>query len=514
MADSTRLLSQTEPSESDTLNYGSHPQSMDDIIEACLSGFRWRQILQALLVSLAWFFDGQQACISDFTDAEPSWHCTNISNTTCDSSSNQCSLPAGSWAWNGSASQSIISEWGLECSSSLITGLPTSAFYLGCLIGGIVFATLADSSLGRKKILILSCMVMSIAALATSFSINIWMYSAFRLVSGFGRASIGTCALVLSTEMVSKQSRGLIGMMGLFIGTLGLLSLSPIAYLLRNTSWRYLYISTSTPGIIYCVIVFFFVSESPKWLLMQGREAEAIAILKKISPTNYHGLDLYLSNKMHLKQDVTKNDLYSSMKDLFRSRWALDRLIKVMILGFGVGMMYYGMLLGVGDLGFDLYLSVAFNALIIVPSYFLSYYLINKWRRKGSLLAFTLISGILSIVCAFVGLESAQVGLELASFFCICVSYNVLMIYTIELFPTKVRNSSTSMLRQAIILGVLLDPTLISAGRDIKYLTYLVFGLVIILCGLIVILLPETKGVTLSNTMEEQEQKDNSNVLA
>lgn len=476
--------------------------------------FRWRQFLQALIVSIAWLLDGQQACISVFTDAEPTWHCTPVANSTCSSSSNICDLPVRQWAWDGSSHKSIISEWSLECASTFITALPTSCFYMGCLLGGLIFATLADSYLGRKNSLVISCLVMSVAAFATTFSTSIWMYSALRLVSGFGRASIGTCAIVLATEMVGKRWRGFVGMMGLFVGTLSLLSLPLIAYLLRAVSWRYLYLTTSLLGLVYCALVYFFTSESPKWLFLQGRETEAVSILQRIVPRKHNSLKLYIARlPPTLKQDSAKISLYSSMKDLLKTRWTLNRLLKIMVLAFGIGMMYYGMLLGVGNLGFNIYLGVTFNGVLIIPSYFASYFLIDRLNRKGTLLGFTLVSGVLSVACAFVRseLKSVHIGIELASFFCTCMAYNMLVIYTIELFPTRVRNSATSMMRQAIILGVLFDPTLISAGKNDPFLTYLVFGLVISLCGLVVIFLPETRGVTLPDTMEEDQPKDPAN---
>lgn len=46
------------------------PQSLDEKIGECLEGFGWRQFLQALIISVAWFFDGQQACISDFSSRD------------------------------------------------------------------------------------------------------------------------------------------------------------------------------------------------------------------------------------------------------------------------------------------------------------------------------------------------------------------------------------------------------------------------------------------------------------
>ncbi|KAF8025209.1 LOW QUALITY PROTEIN: hypothetical protein BT93_F2142 [Corymbia citriodora subsp. variegata] len=413
-----------------------------------------------MLDLLAWFFDGQQACISDSTDAETTWHCTDRANTTCDSSSNVCYLSDGSWAWDGPAYKSIVSEWALDCANYFIKGLPTSCFYFGCLVGGFVFATLADSSLGRKNLLVLSCLIMSSAALATSFYPGVWVYSALRFASGFGRASIGTCAVVLSTEMVAKNLRGLLGMIGLFMNTLGLLPLPAIAYLLRDASWRYLYVATSVPALIYTLVTFFL--GVPKMAShvrpRQGSpgDADKIRATVEARPTQTAPIEV----APQARNNETR--LYSSIKYILERQWASTWLLKVMALGFGTGMMDYGMLLVVGNL--------------------------DRWKRRDSVLSFAMLSGLLSIICAVGGSGSLlELGFELTSFFCTCVAYKVLLIYTIELFPTRVRNSATSMMRQAVILGVLLDPTLIAAGRDVRYLTFL----------------PETRGVTLWDTLDE-----------
>jgi hypothetical protein len=127
-----------------------------------------------------------------------------------------------------------------------------------------------------------------------------------------------------------------------------------------------------------------------------------------------------------------------------------------------------------------------------------------------SLFAFCTTSGICSIICVVVGngKEGIQIGLELASFFCSSLAYNVLMIFTIELFPTSVRNLTTSLARQAIVVGSVFDPIMNLAGRKNEFLSFGIFGLTILLCGFFVIVLPETRGTTLCNTMDEQEHKD------
>ncbi|KAH7557878.1 hypothetical protein JRO89_XS11G0233000 [Xanthoceras sorbifolium] len=485
--------------------------SLDEMIEQSLeANFGCAQFVQAVLVSLLMIFDAQQAFLAVYTDAEPTWHCTD--NVACNSSSNICSLSKTSWAWDGTAYNTIISYWSLECASSIITGLPSSCFFAGCLLGGFVLSIHGDSSLGRKKLLFLSCFGMSIAALATIFSTNIWVYSSLRFVTGVFRASIITTVLVLLMEMVGKKWRAHIGIISFCCFNIGTLSLPAMAYLNRNSSWKNLYVLISTPAILYCIVAYFFVSESPRWLFMHGHEIEAIAALKRLTSVNNHErLNLCLANNMPSNREFVspyKSDLCSLFKDFFKRKWPLKRLLGIMTLAFGIGLVYYGMLLGVGNLGFDIYLSLTFNALLEIPAYFLTFFLIEKCDRTSSMLAFSIVSGTCSIISGVIGdgRKLLQIGFELASFFSICVAFNVVLIYATELFPTCVRNSATSMVRQATIFGAVLSPIVISAGRqnDDQLVCYGVFGLVILFCGLFAICLPETRGVTLCDTLDEQ----------
>ncbi|KAL4597768.1 hypothetical protein ACB092_11G012900 [Castanea dentata] len=379
MADSTPLLSQPNSAESQSTTppLEKHRPSLDSTIERCIGVFGWAQFFQTLLVSLAWLFDAQQTFISVFTDAYLTWHCTTHQHGF-DSVSNICYLPKHSWAWDWPSYTSIISEWKLECSSSIITGLPASSFFMGCLVGGFVLATLADSSLGRKNMIFLSCLTMSLSSLLTVFSTNIWVYSALRLVCGFGRATIGTSALALTAELVGKRWRGQVGVIGFFCFTIGFLSLPAIAYLNRGSSWRSLYLWTSIPGIFYSMLVHFFVRESPRWLFVRGRKEEAVATLKSIAtPSRSSCLTWSFSEVSFQEERCNNGNIFSTIKMLVQKRWAFRRLLPVLVIGFGSGMVYYGMPLGLGNLSFNLYLSVTFNALAEIPSSLITMLLIG-----------------------------------------------------------------------------------------------------------------------------------------
>ncbi|KAL5703222.1 hypothetical protein ACHQM5_028340 [Ranunculus cassubicifolius] len=498
-----------DPSSESEIPFLKKPvSSLDDAVEECVGTFNWRQLLQAILVSIAWVFDAQQTFISVFTEAAPAWHCT--STELCNSVSNQCELPRTAWAWNSSrVDSSLVSEWDLACVGPFISGLPTSLFFIGCLTGGLILATLADSSLGRKNMLILSCLVMSLTGGLTVFSPNIWVYSALRFFTGFGRATIGTCALVLSSELVGKKWRGEVGIMGFFCFTMGFLSLPAIAYLNKDSSWRMLYLYTSIPNFIYSIIVYFLVHESPRWLFVQGRKDEAIKVLKcmsnKVKNNNFN----FSGDSESITDKETWNiDVYSGIKILFQKGWAFKRLSSVMIVGFGVGLVYYGMPLGLGNLKFNLYLSVTLNALSELPASLVTIFLIGRLNRRSTVLFFTLVSGICSVMCVMVGNKDLQIAMELLSFFSACTAFNVLLIFTMELFPTCVRNSALSMVRQALVLGGVFSPVLVAAGRKNGFLSYVVFGLTIGICGFSVVRLPETRGGCYCDTMDEQEYKE------
>ncbi|KAK9663857.1 hypothetical protein RND81_14G003000 [Saponaria officinalis] len=432
--------------------------SVEETIEQSIGSINLTQILQIVLVSLPMFFDSQQTFISIFAHKQPAWHCTT-NNASCTSKSNICNLPNTDWAWNSKNTHtSIMSEWDLECANSFYAGMPATSYFVGCFLGGVLLATLGDSSLGRKKLLCLTSLTMSLAAFASTFSPNIWVYSVFRFICGAGRAPVGVCVLILLTERVSKRWRSQAAMAAFTSFSLGILALTGIAFLTRGFSWRYLYLWTSIPGILCSVACYFFAFESPRWLYMQGRENDAVAVLRSLGSNTL--ISPNLPKAVNTEQQITKTNIFTSLKILVGKRWAVMRLLASMLLGFGNGLLYFGMFLGVGNLGFNIYLTSVFNALLSLVSYALTFlWWMQHCNRKPSLLGFCTISGATCI---------------------------------------------------AMILGSVFDPIMILIGRKNIIYSYGIFGLTMLLCGFLVLCLPETRGKVLCDTMEEQELMDNN----
>ncbi|KAK4434714.1 Organic cation/carnitine transporter 3 [Sesamum alatum] len=479
MNDTNPLSSLTEPSTRPPEQH--HLCSLDGTIEHCVSqNLSWKLLLQCIILSFAWFFDAQQTFISIFTDAEPKWTC--IKHLSCNyETTDICQLPKDAWSWDSPARTTIISEWSLECTGPIITGLPASSFFLGCLVGGFVLASLADSSLGRKNLLVLSCLIMSLTGVLTAFSTNIWMYCGLRFISGFGRATIGTCALVHASELVAKKWRARVGVIGFLFFTLGFLSLPVIAFPLRSFSWRLIYLCTCVPCVFYSLLVYFSVHESARWLFIKGKKQEFAKTLRSMSSPEHLSILTESSLSHSMEWAETKSEehgICSTLEILLKKSWAFQRLVVVSLAGFGIGMIYYGMPLGLSNLSFSVYLSVTFNALSELPATLAMFFFAGKLRRKDTVVGLALLSGICCPASMFVKWKGLQIELRFVD---------------------------GPMVRQASLFSGVLGPALVAVGRKNGLFSYGLFGATISSCGLLVVLLPETKGRILCDTMEEEE---------
>lgn len=160
---------------------------------------------------------------------------------------------------------------------------------------------------------------MSITGISITFSFSIWTY-----------------VFVLISEGVSTKWRPRATMIPFVLFVLGFMSLSGISYLVRHASWRVVYLCTSVPAAVYCIFLYLFAIESPRWLHLQGKNEEAIEVLKKISPAKKGYLE---SVSIWLPSEETLEEAQRySLKDLFIRKWAFRRTLVVMIIMLGSGL--------------------------------------------------------------------------------------------------------------------------------------------------------------------------------
>ncbi|KAJ0255693.1 Organic cation/carnitine transporter 1 [Hirschfeldia incana] len=486
--------------------------TVDEVIEQHIGALGFAQIMHALLVSIAWTFDAQTTLVSIFSDAQPAARL--LATGAVVEGSLMCGMSTGEWEWVGGKSDTIVSEWDLICQHKFLVALPSTLFFIGSLFGSGVYGYLADSWLGRKKTLFLSCVLTFVTALAISFAPNIWVYAFLRFANGFFRSGIGSCCIVLATEVVGKKWRGQVGQYGFFFFTLGFLSLPLMGYLERK-SWRNLYRIISVLPLGYALLLLPFAYESPRWLLVKGRNKEAMVVLKKLARLNGKQLPAELSLVDPIQG---RDDRTTSSENFWKTKWAVKRIVMVMMAGFGSGFVYYGIQLNAENLNFNLYLTVAVNAMMEFPAVFIGSFLLGVMNRRPLFSNSSYLAGISCLLCAVLSLQRVtrampvakwlQLAVEAVGFMASSTAYDVLYVYAVELFPTNVRNFAVSLLRQSFMLGASAAPLLVALGRESAMMSFIVFGIASVLSGVVSLWLRETRNAPLYETLRQQEKAE------
>lgn len=379
--------------------------------------------------------------------------------------------------------------------------------------GSAVFGRLADTKLGRKKTIMASCILTSATFLLTSFSPNIWIYSLLRCANGFARSGIGIACLVLSTEVVGRKWRGQVGQYGFFLFTVGFISLPLIAYPTRN-NWRTLHRMLAIFPAFYSFFLLPFVSESPRWLLGRGNTKECLRILKKFA--KFNGKNLPDNLVLFDAKTDTHSSENNETESLWTTKWAVKRLVTIMVSGFGIGFVYYGVQLNVENLNFSIYFTVAVNAIMEIPAVLIGTILLSFTSRKVLFSSSAFIAGVSCFLCIIFskgknkGVNGSwpQLSIEAIGFMTVSIAYDILYIYCVELFPTNVRNFAVSFLRQALMLGASVSPLLVAVGRLSPSMSFIVFGALAVFSGFMCFWLPETKDAPLFETLKQQGEEE------
>ncbi|XP_057766524.1 organic cation/carnitine transporter 4 [Salvia miltiorrhiza] len=481
---------------------------MDDMLKKYCGEFGWWQLRHFVLTSMAWALEAFHTMVVIFADREPAWRC--IDGACSPEATTVCGLEPGSWEWIDGAGSSTVADFGLVCSEKYKVGLVQALFFGGCMIGAGVFGHLSDSKLGRKGSLVVVCIMNAIFGCLTALSPTYLIYAVFRLLTGCSTGGVGLCAFVLATEPVGPTKRGVAGMSTFYFFSGGIAALSGIAYVFQ--SWRSLYIATSIPSILFLVFVLPFVSESPRWSLIRGDVASAMKTMRAIAKSN--GRKLPDSAVLALDEDASKMEaaeskeaITGSLVDVLRCPLTRIRLFLAVAINFFCSVVYYGLSLNVVNLGTNLHLNVFLNAVAEMPAFLLTAVLLDKFGRKPLSIgtqwfsgAFCLVGGMMKGYGAW---KTIRMVCGILGIFGMAGTYNLLFIYTVELFPTVVRNAALGCATQAAQLGAILSPFVVVMGERIPFL---VFGVCGIAGGTLAFLLPETLNRPLYDTMAGMEE--------
>ncbi|PVI01594.1 general substrate transporter [Periconia macrospinosa] len=159
--------------------------------------------------------------------------------------------------------------------------LNTAISYMGGCVMSLFAGSIVDWR-GRKESIVWSAIITLIGGIIQGAAQNIGMFIAGRFIVGFGLglAQVSTPTLVAETAPVKWRGFAL-GMYYACWGC-GTLIASGVCYGTQSMSstwaWRIPSLLQAAPSI-WCLIILFFVPESPRWLISKGRNDEALEII-------------------------------------------------------------------------------------------------------------------------------------------------------------------------------------------------------------------------------------------
>ncbi|WP_284077925.1 MFS transporter [Herbaspirillum aquaticum] len=166
-------------------------------------------------------------------------------------------------------------------------GWTGSLYIAGTVVGALIFGRLTDR-LGRKRLFMLTLMLYMAATLATAFAQDFLFLALCRFVTGLGIG--GEYAAINSAidELVPARVRGRVNLIinasfwiGAALGAgLSLVILDP-QVMGAALGWRACFLLGAVLAVAV-LLVRRHVPESPRWLLMHGRHAEAEAVVRSI----------------------------------------------------------------------------------------------------------------------------------------------------------------------------------------------------------------------------------------
>nr|XP_039328903.1 solute carrier family 22 member 4 [Saimiri boliviensis boliviensis] len=399
----------------------------------------------------------------------------------------------------------VVTEWNLVCEDDWKVPLTTSLFFVGVLLGSFVSGQLSDR-FGRKNVLFATMAVQTGFSFLQIFSISWEMFTVLFVIVGMGQISNYVVAFILGTEILGKSVRIIFSTLGVCtFFAVGYMLLPLFAYLIRD--WRMLLLALTVPGVL-CVPLWWFIPESPRWLISQRRFREAEDIIQKAAKMNNIAVPAVIFDSMELQELNTLKQQKAFIMDLFRTQNIAIMTIMSLLLWMLTSVGYFALSLDAPNLHGDAYLNCFLSALIEVPAYIMAWLLLRTLPRRYIIAAVLFWGGG---VLLFIQLVPADyyflsIGLVMLGKFGITSAFSMLYVFTAELYPTLVRNMAVGVTSMASRVGSIIAPYFVYLGAYNRMLPYIVMGSLTVLIGIITLFFPESLGTTLPETLEQMQK--------
>ncbi len=396
----------------------------------------------------------------------------------------------------------IAAEWGLD---SVSMGGLSSWSLLGLVVGGSLSGIVADH-IGRKKTLVGSTVLYSVLSVVTFFSTGYEMFALCRVLTGAGLGACIPMANTINSEYAPTKVRGLFIALGMAFMILGQILAGVFAvFVIPVFGWRVSYLLGGIP-VFYALAIHFVLPESALWLVVKGRKAEAVAIVKQMERSA--GVPARNWKPEDILVPVQAKTV--GVRGLFSRGYALST-VGLWLNAFFIAAVMYGINAWTPSMllltGFDVTESYGFtiaqNFAAMVATCLAGMMIERTGRIRGAFIAFGL--AILSCIAM-----SFALGLGHAAIFagCIFLGFSVNFAITCpksltpELFPTEFRGTAIAFTAAVGRIGGFCAPLAfgVAVGAGMSFgnlMLLLVAPLALAVFALVPCARKETMGVSL-----------------
>ena len=429
--------------------------------------------------------------------------------------------------------------------TDFIHGLTCSSALIGCVIGALISGWLANR-LGRKHTLFVAGILFFVSALgsahpefpfqqhstATLTVLNSFNY--YRIIGGMGVGLASAICPMYIGEIAPAGKRGQLVSWNQFAIIFGQLVVYFVNFLILGSHenpviesigkgisqvmpesdpwtiavcWRYMFASEAIIAAIFTILIC-FVPESPRYLVMSGKDDKALSVLSKIN-----GME---------QAKVILDDIRSTIKvrteKLFTYGW-LVVFIGIMLSVFqqvvGINAVLYYAPRIFGDMGMTnpMFNTVMMGVVNIIFT-LVAIFTVEKWGRKPLLISGSIGMAIGAFGVAFTfGVDGMQL-ITMISILLYSASFMfswgpICWVLISEIFPNTIRGAATAIAVAAQwIFNFVVSSTFVpmfnmhltAGGNFGHWFTYGLYGVMCIVAAIFVWrLVPETKGKSLED---------------
>uniref|UniRef100_A0A8C5SH69 Solute carrier family 22 member 3 n=1 Tax=Laticauda laticaudata TaxID=8630 RepID=A0A8C5SH69_LATLA len=333
-----------------------------------------------------------------------------------------------------------------------------------------------------------------ISGVLVAFSPNYLWSVIFRFIQGL--FSKGSWMAGYITEIVGPSYRRTVAILYQLAYAFGLLTLNALAYAIPN--WRWLQLAVTLPMFLL-LLYYWCLPESPRWLITQGQNAQALKIVDEIAKKN---------GKVNInleEEHVDDTKLSPSLLDLVKTPQIRKYTLILMYNWFTSAIMYQGLIMHIGVAGGNVYLDFFYATLVEFPAAFILIITIERVGRRYPWAASNLVAGIACLVTAFSPDGKYLMSILAGSFgrLGITMAFEMVCFVNAELYPTFLRNLGLMVCSSLCDFGGIISPFIVYRLAEIWHeLPLVVFRFI---ASGSVLLLPETKGSTLPETIDDIE---------